>query len=35
VKLTLKGTAGGNPSTFTTKVMLPIQQPLTFGIPQQ
>jgi general secretion pathway protein J len=37
VKLTLvlKGVPGGPPFRFTTRVMLPIQQPLSFGIPRQ
>jgi general secretion pathway protein J len=32
INLVLKGVPNGTPSTFTTKVMLPMQQPLSFGI---
>jgi general secretion pathway protein J len=32
VHLVLKGVPDGTPSTFTTKLMIPQQQPLTFGI---
>jgi hypothetical protein len=35
ITLVLKGLGGGPPYKYTTKVFLPIQQPLTFGIPQQ
>jgi general secretion pathway protein J len=32
INLILKGVPNGTPSTFTTKIMLPMQQPLSFGI---
>lgn len=32
ITLTLKGVPNGTPSTFTTKLMVPMQQPLSFGI---
>jgi general secretion pathway protein J len=32
VNLVLKGVPNGTPNTFTTKAMLPMQQPLAFGI---
>jgi general secretion pathway protein J len=35
VRLVLNGVGGGTPYTYTTKVFLPIQQPLSFGIPRQ
>ena len=35
VTLVLKGVAGGSSVSYTTKFFLPLQQPLTFGIPQQ
>ena len=35
VRLVLKGVGDGLPYSYETKVFLPIQQPLTFGIPQQ
>jgi general secretion pathway protein J len=35
ITLVLKGLGGGAPYKYTTKVFLPIQQPLSFGIPQQ
>lgn len=35
VTLVLKGVPGGSPYTYTTRVMIPIQQPLTFGVPRQ
>jgi general secretion pathway protein J len=35
VSLVLKGVPGGDPYSFTTKAQIPIQQPLSFGIPQQ
>jgi general secretion pathway protein J len=34
ISLTLKGLPNGKPYAFTTKVFLPIQQPLSFGIPK-
>jgi general secretion pathway protein J len=34
ITLTLKAVENSPPYTFTTKVFLPIQQPLTFGIPR-
>jgi general secretion pathway protein J len=34
VKIVLKGVGGGNPYTYETKVFLPMQQPLSFGIQQ-
>jgi general secretion pathway protein J len=34
VKLVLKGVGNGSPYSYTTKVFLPMQQPLTFGIPK-
>jgi general secretion pathway protein J len=33
--LVLKGVAGGAPYSYRTKVFLPIQQPLSFGVPRQ
>jgi general secretion pathway protein J len=35
ITLVLKGVLGGPPYAVTTKVFIPIQQPLAFGIPQQ
>jgi general secretion pathway protein J len=35
VTLVLKGVPGGESYSFTTKTQIPIQQPLSFGIPQQ
>jgi general secretion pathway protein J len=35
VRLVLKGVGDGAPYAYTTKVFLPIQQPLSFGIPRQ
>ena len=35
VRLVLKGVGAGTPYTYTTKIFLPIQQPLSFGIPRQ
>jgi general secretion pathway protein J len=35
ITLALKGVGGGAPLSSTTKVFLPIQQPLSFGIPRQ
>jgi general secretion pathway protein J len=35
IRLVLKGVGDGQPYAYTTKVMLPIQQPLSFGIPRQ
>lgn len=34
IKLVLKGVGNGSPYSYTTKVFLPIQQPLSFGIPK-
>ena len=34
ITLTLKGVPNGTPSIFTTKVILPMQAPLSFGIPR-
>jgi general secretion pathway protein J len=34
VKLVLNGIGGGAPYSYVTKLFLPIQQPLSFGIPQ-
>jgi general secretion pathway protein J len=34
IKLVLKGVGEGSPYSYTTKVFLPIQQPLSFGIPK-
>jgi general secretion pathway protein J len=34
IKLVLKGVGNGMPYSYTTKVFLPIQQPLSFGIPK-
>jgi general secretion pathway protein J len=34
IVLVLKGVPGGMSETFTTKVMMPMQQPLSFGIPR-
>jgi general secretion pathway protein J len=35
ITLVLKAVGDGAPYSYTTKVFLPIQQPLSFGIPQQ
>jgi general secretion pathway protein J len=35
VHLVLKGVGDGTPYEFTTKAFIPIQQPLSFGIPRQ
>jgi general secretion pathway protein J len=35
ITLVLKGLGSGPPYRYTTKVFLPMQQPLSFGIPQQ
>lgn len=35
ITLVLKGVLGGPPYSYTTKVFIPIQQPLSFGIPRQ
>jgi general secretion pathway protein J len=35
IRLVLKGVGGGPPYAYTTKLFLPIQQPLSFGIPRQ
>ena len=35
ITIVLKGVGDGPPYTYTTKVFLPLQQPLSFGIPQQ
>jgi general secretion pathway protein J len=35
ITLVLKGVGGGAPYAYSTKVFLPIQQPLSFGIPRQ
>jgi len=35
IRLALKGVGDGPPYVYATKVFLPIQQPLAFGIPQQ
>jgi general secretion pathway protein J len=35
IRLVLKGVGEGPQYSYTTKVFLPIQQPLTFGIPRQ
>jgi general secretion pathway protein J len=35
ITLVLKGVGGGEPYSYTTKLFLPIQQPLSFGIPRQ
>jgi general secretion pathway protein J len=35
VRLVLKGVGGGPPYSYATKVFLPTQQPLAFGIPRQ
>jgi general secretion pathway protein J len=35
ITLVLKGVLGGPPYSYTTKVFIPIQQPLYFGIPRQ
>jgi general secretion pathway protein J len=35
ITLVLNGVGGGPPYAYTTKVFLPIQQPLSFGIPRQ
>jgi general secretion pathway protein J len=35
ITLVLKGVGDGAPYSYTTKIFLPMQQPLSFGIPQQ
>jgi general secretion pathway protein J len=35
IRLVLKGVGTGAPYAYTTKIFLPIQQPLSFGIPRQ
>jgi general secretion pathway protein J len=35
VRVVLKGIGAGDPYTYTAKVFLPMQQPLSFGIPKQ
>jgi len=35
ITLVLKGIGEGPPYSYTTKIFLPIQSPLTFGIPTQ
>jgi general secretion pathway protein J len=35
IRIVLKGVGQGEPYSYTTKVFLPIQQPLSFGIPKQ
>ena len=35
ITLVVRGIGEAPPYTYTTKVFLPIQQPLAFGIPQQ
>lgn len=35
IALVLKGVGGGPSYSYTTKIFLPIQQPLSFGIPRQ
>lgn len=35
ITIVLKGVGDGPPYSYTTKVFLPLQQPLSFGIPQQ
>jgi general secretion pathway protein J len=35
IRLVLNGVGDGQPYAYTTKVLLPIQQPLSFGIPRQ
>jgi general secretion pathway protein J len=35
ITLVLKGVGGGAPYSYTTKMFIPIQSPLTFGIPSQ
>ena len=35
ITIVLKGVGSGPPYSYTTKVFLPLQQPLSFGIPQQ
>ena len=34
ISIELKGVGGGSPYAYTTKVFLPIQQPLSFEIPR-
>ncbi|HTB71818.1 MAG TPA: type II secretion system protein GspJ [Polyangiaceae bacterium] len=34
IKIVLKGVGNGSPYSYTTKIFLPIQQPLSFGIPK-
>jgi general secretion pathway protein J len=35
IRLVLKGVGGGPPYTYATKVFIPTQQPLSFGMPSQ
>jgi general secretion pathway protein J len=35
IRLVLKGVGDGNPYEFATKIFIPIQQPLSFGLPRQ
>jgi general secretion pathway protein J len=35
ITLVLNGVGGGPQYAYTTKVFIPIQQPLSFGIPKQ
>jgi general secretion pathway protein J len=35
IRLVLKGVGDGQPYAYSTKILLPIQQPLSFGIPRQ
>ena len=35
ITLVLKGVGGGQPYSYTTKMFIPIQSPLSFGIPRQ
>ena len=35
ITLVLKGVGGGPSYSYTTKMFIPIQSPLTFGIPSQ
>jgi len=34
IRIVLKGVGAGSPYAYTTKIFLPIQQPLSFGIPK-
>jgi len=35
IALVIKGVGGGRPYQYTTKIFIPIQSPLSFGVPRQ